>query len=125
MVTPIFLNNNFSEWSKMLLGVPQRSILGPLLFKIFINNIFYLIQEAHIGNFADNNSLYSFTGNFKEVQTILKKNFELLQLWFSENHMVLNLGNWHYLIINKDDVNESIELGNKTLHAEVEQKPLA
>ena len=125
MVTPIFLNNNFSEWSKMLLGVPQGSILGPLLFKIFINNIFYLIQEVHIGNFADNNSLYSFTGNFKEVQTVLKKNFELLQLWFSENHMVLNLGNWHYLIINKDDVNESIELGNKTLHAEVEQKPLA
>ena len=37
--------------------------------------------------------------------------------------MVLNSGKCHYLIINKDITNESIELGKKTLHAEVEQKP--
>ena len=38
--------------------------------------------------------------------------------------MVLNLGKRHYLIINKDIANESIELGKKTLHAEAEQKLL-
>ena len=38
--------------------------------------------------------------------------------------MVLNLGKCHYLIINKDITNESIELGKKTLHAEAEQKLL-
>ena len=55
---------------------------------------------------------------------MLKKNFELLQGWFYENHMVLNPGKCHYLIINKDITNESIELGKKTLHAEAEQKLL-
>ena len=40
----------------------------------------------------------------------LKKNFELLQVWFYDNHMVLDPGKDHYLIINKDIVNESIEL---------------
>ena len=53
---------------------------------------------------------------------MLKKNFELLQGWFCENHMVLNPGECHYLIINKYITNESIELGKKTLHAEAEQK---
>ena len=38
--------------------------------------------------------------------------------------MPLNLGKYHYLIINKDIVNESIESGKKTLHAEAEQKLL-
>ena len=44
------------------------------------------------------------------------KNFEILQSWFYENHMVLNPGKFYYLIINKDIANESIELGMKTLH---------
>ena len=37
--------------------------------------------------------------NFKDVITVLKKNFELLQVWFYENHMVLNPEKCHYLII--------------------------
>ena len=45
---------------------------------------------------------------------MLKKNFELLQGQFYENHMVLNPDKCHYLIINEDITNESIELGKKT-----------
>ena len=70
------INSNFSEWSKILLRLPQWSILGPLLFNIFINGILYY---AYICNFANDNSLYSIEDNFKEVKTMLKKNFELLQ----------------------------------------------
>ena len=114
-------NNNFSQWCKILLGVPQGSIPGPFLFNIFINDILYFIQDAYICNFADDNSLYSIEVNLKEVKTILKKNFELLQWWFYENHMVLNPGKCHYLVINKDIINESIKLGKKILHAEVAQ----
>ena len=62
-------------------------------------------------------SLYPIEDNFKEVKTILKKNFELLQVLCYENHMVLNPGKCHYLVINKDITNESIELDEKILHA--------
>ena len=84
----------------------------------------YFIQEAYTGNFLDYNLLFSIDGNFTEVKTMLKKNFELLQAWFCETNMVLNPGKCHYLIINIDIVNESIELSKKTLRGEAEQKLL-
>ena len=99
-------NNNFSQWCKILLGVPQGSILGPILFDILINDVFYFIQDAYICNLADDHSLHYIEDNLKEVKTILKKNFEHLQEWLYENHMVLNPGKCHYLLINKDITNE-------------------
>ena len=62
----------------------------------------YFIQEAYTGSFLDYNLLFSIDGNFTEVKTMLKKNFELLQAWFCETNMVLNPGKCHYLIINID-----------------------
>ena len=83
-----------------------------------------MIQEAYICNFVDNNSLYLVEDNLKDVKTIVKKNFKLVQVQFYKNRMVQNPGKFHYLITTKDTSNESIKLAKKTLHAEAEQKLL-
>ena len=49
----------YSKWSKIRRGIPQGSILGPRLFNIFINDIFMIIEQSDICNFADDNTLYS------------------------------------------------------------------
>ena len=53
------VSNSYSSWSQIRAGVPQGSILGPLFFNIFLNNLFLYPEEAFLSNYADDNTLYS------------------------------------------------------------------
>ena len=70
------VNNNFSSCEKIITEVPQGSILGPLLFNIFIYDIFLFASSSYLGNYADDNTLYALGFNLKEVKNILRTNFD-------------------------------------------------
>ena len=51
------LGQTQSEWHEILKGVPERSILVPLLFNIFMNDMYYFINECQLYGYADDNTL--------------------------------------------------------------------
>ena len=103
------VNNAFSRYFEIIYGVPQGSILGPLLFNIYICDIFFDIIGRDIASYADDNTPYNFDFNLGNVIRNLEKSTNSPLNCFREKHMKANADNCHLLVSSYERCTAKIE----------------
>ena len=91
-------------WNEIKRGVPQGSVLGPLLFNVFIN-IFMFIEKSEICNFADDNTIYDCGKDLSNILENLKHDMKILLKWFRINSLQANPGKFQFMILGKKNRN--------------------
>ena len=91
------INTSYSTWSALLKGVPQGSVLGPLLFNLYINDLFYIIK-TNICNFTDDTTPYTVDKCLKGLTEKLQCATKSAMEWFHYNGMKLNFSKCHLLV---------------------------
>ena len=81
------IDNEFGKWSDIKDGVPQGSILGPLFFNIHICDLFYIMRNWPVANYADDTTPYTGGKNTQDVITSLENSALVLCKWFENNLM--------------------------------------
>ena len=92
-------NDTTSVSKKVTCGVPQGSILGPLLFIFYINDIANVSNIFKINLFADDTSLFHRAYSYENFESLIKEtNQELSRIstWFATNKLVLNISKTNY-----------------------------
>ena len=103
------INSEYSSWKEIMFGVPQGSILGLLLFNIFLCDLFLIMENIDIASYADDNTTYTTGNSTEEVIQKLEDAAKTLFQWFRDNQMEANPDKCHFLCSSNREVSLTIK----------------
>ena len=110
------INSFFSDWKEIKIGVPQGSVLGPLLFNVFINDIFWFANRTKICNYADDTTIFACHPDLDNIIKQLEEDSTVIVKWFSDNFLKLNDDKCHLMIFGGKSTEATVTIGNSKIN---------
>ena len=102
----VILPSCSSDWIKLYQGVPQGTIMGPLLFNVYVNFMRFSVQRpTQLVQYADDTFLYSGSGNLEQSIKYLETNIKNVILFFERHRLNINADKTEFLIFCKKSQN--------------------
>lgn len=122
------IDNHQSSPKSITYGVPQGSVLGPLLFLIYINNICQLGLKGDISLYADDTSIFYFGHSVEAMIPHVQSDLNLLNTWFQTNLLTINVAKTNFVILSAKNkritTNIEIKINNQLIQRKTKEKYL-
>ena len=112
------VNGVLSDWSPVLCRVPQGSLLGPLLFNIFINDLNFVTRIASLRLYADDTTTYTSAANTTALELSFNQDLQKLSTWFSSNYLTVNHSKTQAMILGNFNYQPVLSIGNSIIEIE-------
>ena len=105
----------FSDWLRVVKGIPKGSVLGPLFFNIFMNDIMYSSFHSYVSSYVDD--IRNFKSGFDAIEIQQRMQADLISAseWFETNAMCLNVSKCRTMWLGEDTCNLLLYLDGKSI----------
>ena len=112
----VTINNSKSDFKHISCGVPQGSILGPLLFLLFINDLPLYTNNVFTDLYADDTTLYDVQDSMEQIEKNLQAALNNLHIWCRANGMILNSSKTKVMLVTTNQKRQRLSNDNLNLN---------